>query len=235
MPTVEAMVMVGEVTIALLTEHGVTEVITDRIIGIIITGHTVTTVTIVIIHSIITILITIIMVVITIIYQHQHMTTTITTTTINRLSVLLRHIDNVRDSCLLLGQRLISRGEEEVGRKLIANGYKHDNSKFSGIEWLYLYEDVLESEPELFKAALFQHTHTNPHHPEFWPGGIDTMPREYKGEMVCDWHARSSEFGTDLRDWVKSKATKKFRMNNSGRTYKELKELLDLLLERKFI
>jgi hypothetical protein len=214
-----------EATIALHTE-----LITDHTTDITITDHTVTMVTIVIIHSIVTTLITII----TIMYQPQHMTT-ITITATNRLSVLLRHIDNVRDSCLLLGQRLISRGEEEVGRKLIANGYRHDNSKFTGIEWLYLHDDVLESEPELFKAALFQHTHTNPHHPEFWPGGIDTMPREYKGEMVCDWHARSSEFGTDLRDWVKSKATKKFRMNNSGRTYKELKELLDLLLERKFI
>jgi hypothetical protein len=79
-----------------------------------------------------------------------------------------------------------------------------------------------------------EHVQTNPHHPEYWSGGIDTMPRLYKAEMVCDWHARSSEFGTDLREWAKGKAVRKYKMNHSGRTYKEIKELLDLLLERKF-
>jgi hypothetical protein len=61
------------------------------------------------------------------------------------------------------------------------------------------------------------------------------MSRVAKGEMICDWHARSSEFGTDLRDWVKTKAVKKYKMNHSGKTYKEIKELLDLLLDRKFV
>jgi hypothetical protein len=151
-----------------------------------------------------------------------------------RLDKVLRHIDNVRDSCLLLGERLIVRGEEEMGRKLIANGHIHDNSKLHGVEWLYLHDDVQESEPEKFKLALMEHVQTNPHHPEYWSGGIDTMPRLYKAEMVCDWHARSSEFGTDLREWAKGKAVRKYKMNHSGRTYKEIKELLDLLLERKF-
>jgi hypothetical protein len=152
-----------------------------------------------------------------------------------RLDNILRHIENVRDDCLLLGERLISQGEEDVGRLLIANGLIHDNSKFYGIEWLYLNEETQEKDPEKFQLALTQHVSTNKHHPEFWPGGIDEMPREYKAEAICDWHARSSEFGTDLRDWVKQKAVKKFKMNHSGRTYKEIKELLDLLLEKKFV
>jgi hypothetical protein len=156
------------------------------------------------------------------------------TMAINELDKLLRHIDNVRDSCVLLGERLISRGELQVGRSLIANGYKHDNSKFYGIEWLYLNDEMLEKEPDKFKLAWLQHVSTNRHHPEYWPGGIDEMPREYKAELICYCHARSSEFGTDLRDWIKTKAVKKYKMNHSGRTYKELKELLDLLLERTF-
>jgi hypothetical protein len=159
-----------------------------------------------------------------------------------RLATILRHISNVRESCELLGQRMIEQGlgkEEfqddiENGRRLIANGQIHDNSKFSGVEWLYLHEDVKEKDEANFNAALYQHNHTNPHHPEYWAGGIDSMPRIYVAEMVCDWHARSSEFGSDLRDWVIKKATKKYHMNHSGRTYRQIKELLDMLLEKRF-
>jgi hypothetical protein len=165
---------------------------------------------------------------------HMVTTTVIKSTEESQLDIILRHIDNVRDSCLLLGQRLIAKGELQVGRMLIANGYIHDNSKLYGIEWLYLNDETFEKEPEKFKLAWQQHVLTNKHHPEFWPGGIDEMPREYKAEFVADCHARSSEFGTDLREWIKTKAAKKFKMNHSGRTYKEIKELLDLLLERKF-
>jgi hypothetical protein len=153
-----------------------------------------------------------------------------------RLDKILRHIDNVRDSCILLGERLILRGEAEVGRQLIANGYIHDNSKLYGIEWLYLNDETFENEPEKFRLAHIQHITSplNKHHPEAWADGIDEMTRIFRAEMVADWHARSSEFGTDLRDWIKTKAVKKYKMNHSGRTYKEIKELLDMLLERKF-
>lgn len=162
------------------------------------------------------------------------MTNTVEETTKKRLDKILRHIDNVREDCLHLAGRLAEKGEEDVAVKLIANGYIHDNSKLRGIELLYLNDETQDKDPEKFKLAINQHVTTNPHHPEYWSGGIDEMPREYKAEMVCDWHSRSSEFGTDLREWVKAKATKKFKMNHSGRTYKEIKELIDLLLERRF-
>lgn len=161
------------------------------------------------------------------------MVTQVETFNQKHLEEVVRHIDLVRDSCLLLGQRLIDKGEVQVGQKLIANGYIHDNSKFYGIEWLYLTDECREKEPEKFKLAWYQHVSTNPHHPEYWQS-IDEMAREYKAELICDCHARSSEFGTDLREWLKHKATKKWKMNHSGKTYKELKELLDLLLHKPF-
>jgi|TARA_R100000306_G_scaffold55914_1_gene53611 hypothetical protein len=153
---------------------------------------------------------------------------------IRRLMRLARHIDNVRNYCNILGQRLAENGEAGLGHGLIANGYIHDNSKFHGVEWLYLHEDEKEQNPTLFKAALLQHTTTNLHHPEAWDDGIHAMPRLYLAEFVCDISARSSEFGNDIRDWVKKQATKKYDMTVQSKTYKEIKDLLGLLLDEPY-
>ena len=150
-----------------------------------------------------------------------------------RLAVVLRHKQDVLDDCTLLGQRLIEHGDD-LGRELISNGFAHDNSKLSGIEWLYLHPDIKESNPELFKAAHIQHITTNRHHPEAWDGGIHSMPRVFIAEMACDWHARSSVFGTDLWEWIKEDAIPKYKLSTCGKTYKQLKDFLELLLDRKF-
>jgi len=152
-----------------------------------------------------------------------------------RMRSILRHIDHVRENCEILGGKLIDNGEE-LGRSLIANGLIHDNSKFYGIEWLHLNECSRIQEPENFKLAIIQHTTTNPHHPEYTKWGcIQRMPRLYLAEMVCDWHARSSEFGTSLRDWIDGCAVKKYELLTTELVYKEIIEFMDLLLERKFV
>lgn len=145
----------------------------------------------------------------------------------------MRHIDNVRDNCVLLGERLIEKGEVDIGHRLIANGYCHDNSKFEGVEWEGLHTEIKENNPDLFKYANCHHVRTNKHHPEWW-GGIQNMCRLYIAEMVCDWAARSSEFGNDLRGWIKETATKKYDFTLQGKVYKEIKELVDLLLDTPF-
>ena len=53
----------------------------------------------------------------------------------DHLNNLVRHLDLVRDACLLLGKRLMALGEIEFGRILVSRGYQPDASKFSGIEW----------------------------------------------------------------------------------------------------
>ena len=120
-----------------------------------------------------------------------------------------------------------------MARALLANSMLHDNSKFRGVEWEHLSDDSKDKNPEQFKGAVKQHQLTNPHHPEYW-SGIETMPTVYIAEMVCDWKARSGEFGTDLREWVKTKAAKRWNFTTQGRVYKEIKEYLDLLLDPRF-
>lgn len=149
-----------------------------------------------------------------------------------RVENLLRHIRHVQDNCLVLGMKMIEAGEEELGRILIANGQVHDNSKFKGVEWDSLSDT---SEPEAYLSrAISQHNRTNPHHPEYW-GGIHNMPEIYVAEMVCDWKARSSEFGTDLRAWITDKAAPRFKFAlNVDPVGIKITKFVDLLLEQAF-
>jgi hypothetical protein len=146
---------------------------------------------------------------------------------------LIRHIDNVRQSCYILGEIMIQGGEDRFGLDLIANGQIHDCSKFRGAEWQHLRPELIESKKDLFEVAKDQHIKTNPHHPEYW-GSIQNMPKIYLAEMVCDWHARSHEQANDLRGWIKDSATKKFNMSVQSKVYKDIKVFVDMLLDPKF-
>jgi hypothetical protein len=152
-----------------------------------------------------------------------------------RLTSLLRHISHVQENCRIIAERLMAGGEEALGLALMANAQVHDNSKFRGVEWLYLNDGAWprDADDEAFRLALRQHVTTNAHHPEYW-GGIEEMPRVFLAEMTADWKARSNEMGTDLLEWVKEKATARFGFSTSGRVYKEIKSFTDILLERKF-
>lgn len=150
-----------------------------------------------------------------------------------RLKYIVRHITHVQQSCTLLGERLIASDEKAIGHDLIANGFIHDNSKLRGTEWLYLHDEVKDFAPEFFEAALHQHVHTNQHHPECW-NGVTNMPRLYIAEMVCDWHARSSEFGTGLREYVRTTAVKRFGFKTQSKIYRDIKKYMDMLLDTAF-
>lgn len=149
------------------------------------------------------------------------------------LDNLTRHIDLVREACLLLGNRLIKQGDEVVGRELIARGYRHDNSKFTGIEWDYLHQGV-KVDPKFLELAIIEHQSSNDHHPEFW-GGINEMPDVALAEMVCDWLARSQEFGSSLKDWIEDEALEKYSFTKKSNVYRTIKKFVDILLENSFV
>lgn len=148
-----------------------------------------------------------------------------------RLDTLLRHIKHVQDAALLLGERLIEKGEVEFGRLLIANSMTHDNSKFFGLEWDHL--NGSSSDNDILKLVIHQHQKTNPHHPEYW-GGVDSMPRIFVAEMVCDWHARSLEMGDSFLNWVRGDALTKYNIKPNSTAHKRIKEFVCLLVEEPF-
>lgn len=157
-------------------------------------------------------------------------------TTMEKIRAIARHIRNVEDNCLLLGEKLIGQGEIDLGHKLIANGYVHDASKFHGIEFEYLSVSPSDEESAKLKLKLAIHHHntTNFHHPEAWSGGIRDMPDVYLAELCCDIKARSEEFGTDLREWIDKTATEKWHFMKEDRVYKDIMRYVDILCPKPF-
>lgn len=151
------------------------------------------------------------------------------------LKDLLRHIKLVQDACHHLGHSLIEAGEIDLGKRLIANSFLHDNSKFYGIEWEYIshHSKIENGTKEGQDLAIMNHNTTNKHHPEYWDD-IRDMPRVYLAEMICDWYARSTEFGTDLRSWIKESAAKRYGFTAKQKIYKDIKYFVDMLLENPF-
>jgi len=138
----------------------------------------------------------------------------------------------VQENCELLADRMIEEGRVEFGRILLANAQIHDASKWHGVEWLYLHQgpDVPRDKIEL---AVCQHQKTNPHHPEYW-GGLEQMPEIYIAEMVCDWCARSQEFGKDLRGWISTTARERFKLDFLPVKTEQIARFVGILTQETF-
>ena len=144
-----------------------------------------------------------------------------------------RHLDGVHKAVRLLARRLIAQcqpDDEKLAFLLLRNSFTHDRSKLEGIEfpWIHQVEDK-----EKLILAIEHHQQVNPHHPEYW-GGVNEMPPVAIAEMVCDWKARSEEFATDLREWIREQALKKYSIPPTGRVAKMIKKFVDLLLDPAF-
>ena len=148
-----------------------------------------------------------------------------------KLDLLNRHIDNVRNNGRLVADQLIKAGEFNLARKLTANVQVHDVTKFSGIEWEFL--DPTHTNKAALKQAVLHHQAVNPHHPEYW-GVIQDMPTVYIIEMVCDWAARAQEKGTSLREWIDKEATKRFKFTKDDETYKKIMKYVDMICSKPF-
>ena len=106
---------------------------------------------------------------------------------LDKINRITRHTRNVEDNCILLGTKLISAGEIELGKQLIANGFVHDVSKFGGIEFEFMAPGTPTEEDSAkmkMKMAIYQHQKTNLHHPESWSGGIKDMA-DVNGSTRC--------------------------------------------------
>lgn len=149
-----------------------------------------------------------------------------------KLDSRIRHIRNVQKSAELLAERLADRGEFDLARRLVQSSLHHDSSKFEGIEWEFLDVEKADKEnKEKLMMAVHQHQQRNDHHPEYFSHGIDDMSQVQIAEMVCDWKARSEEFGSSLRDWIKEKASERYGFTLRSKNYKKIKFFVDLLLD----
>lgn len=151
-----------------------------------------------------------------------------------KVDSILRHIDEVQRNCRRLAERLIENGEEDLALQLVRNSLVHDMSKLSGIEWECLSINDGDSVDETrLEIAISNHNKTNPHHPEYWDG-IKNMPDVYVAEMVCDWKARSAEFGTSLLEWVNDGAALRYGFTKRDKIYRKIVGYINLIVEEKF-
>lgn len=154
--------------------------------------------------------------------------------TLRKVDTLYRHIEEVQRNCRLLGERLIEQGQDAMAVQLVKNGLVHDESKFEGIEWDYLLIEAVTPEDKLkLQMAVSHHNRKNYHHPEAWQG-IKNMPDVFLAELVCDWKARSSEFGSSLMDWINNGAAQRFGYTKRDKVYKQIIKYTKLLLDEPF-
>jgi hypothetical protein len=142
------------------------------------------------------------------------------------------HIRRVQENAMKLAKHYLGNGRREFARVLLAKANCHDQSKYAGIEWQYMHRGPIVDKAML-TAAIEQHQRTNDHHPEYW-GGLKNMPEVCVVEMVCDWLARSQEFATDLREYVKTEACERFDFASATQQVKWIWDTIDILLPQKF-
>ncbi len=154
---------------------------------------------------------------------------------LHKINELIRHINYVQEAGILLGTRLIEKGYNQLGINLIARCYRHDNSKFYGIEYDFIshHAEIDEKDKPKLELVIEHHNRTNCHHPEFH-GSISQMPDECIAEMTCDWKSRSNEFGSSLQAYIDDVATVRYGFTKKEKIYRRIMFFVKILLGKEF-
>lgn len=125
------------------------------------------------------------------------------------------------DSSLIMFDLLLEEGKDELAINFIRRASVHDNSKLLPEEIDALSKIApLQEDDDGFTNPNYRlnekqldliriHWKHNRHHPEFFQN-INDMTELDILEMICDWHSRSVEFGTNLIDFVMSRQENRF-------------------------
>jgi len=149
-------------------------------------------------------------------------------THLDRIEKIYNHIQNVQENCYKLAKELIKDNQDKLARKLLQRGLRHDQSKFTDLEYFGMYSD-----DECLKwASIENHRRNNEHHLEYHMTPLD-MSEVDIAEMACDLKARSSEFGTDIREFIKNYVNDR-KISLNSKFYKSLVKYLNYILEDSF-
>ena len=131
----------------------------------------------------------------------------------------LIHKEYVEKSCEKLASYLERTGATEHAKLLRERAKVHDNSKISCEDELSALSRIINDKSTLRDSskqlsqikqdAIKLHWKHNTHHPEHFNSPTD-MSRIDVMEMCCDWHARSTQYGTDLMSFVKKRQEDRF-------------------------
>lgn len=147
------------------------------------------------------------------------------------------HKKIVLDNCFLMAQYFMSNGKIELGTQLLKRGCEHDNSKFDKEEFRKL-SQILKSNRCFTDAdaqltpterkAIEYHWEHNRHHPEYFSDYAEMSELDML-EMVCDWFARSLQYGTDFLPFVEERQANRFHFE--GKQYAKIHKYCVLIQE----
>lgn len=129
------------------------------------------------------------------------------------------HKSYVMKSCEKLAKYLDNQGAVWHAQKLREKAKVHDDSKISCEDELHALSRIINDQTTMHDAkrqlspikkdAIKLHWKHNDHHPEHW-GSPEDMPKLAILEMCCDWHARSTQKGTDFLGYVNESQKARF-------------------------
>lgn len=131
---------------------------------------------------------------------------------------LIEHKKLILDCCQTMSKYLYKNGQHELSKEILRRAVVHDNSKLDEDEMEKFLELRIKDKPfknansmlsDFEKERIKIHWSKNRHHPEYFED-ISQMEEIDIIEMVCDWAARSRQYGTDLIDFVKTRQKNRF-------------------------
>lgn len=140
---------------------------------------------------------------------------------LSHLEDTIIHKQLLLNSCWVMAQYLMSIGKSKLALNLLRRAANHDNSKFykkeiTNFSKLDTSRDDLKHTDNVMsnrvKELVKLHWKFNRHHPEHF-ASADEMKEIDIIEMVCDWHARSIQFKTNLMDFVTTQQKERFHFS----------------------
>ena len=141
---------------------------------------------------------------------------------IEHISETMLHKSYVIRACLKMSKILIQENKVDLALLLLQRSNIHDNSKLVGPELELL--STLYGNQESFinpniqlsaqqREIIEKHWENNRHHPEHFENVLDMSELDII-EMVCDWYARSLQYGTDFIEFIKTRQETRFHFPN---------------------
>ena len=134
----------------------------------------------------------------------------------------LLHKSFVIKACIKMSNYLSSEDKKDLAILLLNRANIHDNSKLVGPE-LELLSSIYGNQSAFIdpkvqlsnneKDVIEKHWENNRHHPEHFED-FDNMSELDILEMVCDWYARSMQYGTDFLEFVRVRQETRFHFSD---------------------
>lgn len=135
----------------------------------------------------------------------------------------LIHKKYVLEASLRIINYLYKMGQDEDALQFARKCARHDDSKLESDEMKEFLQlpseniNMKKADAQLTSAVsllIEKHWKHNRHHPEFFDDYHEMTDLDIM-EMVCDWYARSRQYQTDFKEFVKTRQQIRFKFDDA--------------------